>query len=119
MGWARAAVIGVGTAATVVVARAVVPGTENQLVVATILLVGPLWATAFCLASDDSDFAGSSRSRGEWLRLLPWTFVLAPLVVPNMLLLAAFFRDARADGGRSPLTWDRMRPGEDRHEHWP
>ena len=93
-----------------------VPRTD-RLIVLAILLVGPTWALAFCLASDDADFAGGGRSRSQWLELLPWTFLLAPLIVPNLILLGSFFRDSRADGGRSPLTWDRLRPGEDGHDH--
>ena len=85
-----------------------------------ILLVGPAWALAFCLVSDDDDFAGAQRTRAAWLRVLPWTFLLAPLVLPNIVLLGGFYRDARADNGHSWFTWDRMRPGDgDRDDHWP
>ena len=107
-----ATLILVGMATTVALATAAVDETDNRLIVLAILLVGPMWAIAFCLASDESDFAGGGRSRSQWLGLLPWTFLLAPLIAPNLILLSSFFRDSRADGGRSPLTWDRMRPGE-------
>jgi len=111
---AAALILG-GTATAVALTVAAVDKTDNRLIVLAILLVGPMWAMAFCLASDESDFAGGGRSRAQWLGLLPWTFLLAPLIVPNLILLGSFFRDSRADGGRSPLTWDRMRPGEDDH----
>jgi len=107
-----AALILVGTATTVALTATAVDETDNRLIVLAILLVGPMWSLAFCLASDESDFAGGGRSRAQWLGLLPWAFLLAPLIVPNLILLGSFFRDSRADGGRSPLTWDRMRPGE-------
>lgn len=86
-----------------------------------LLAGGPAWALAFCLASTDSDFGEDVwRTRDEWLRILPWTFLLAPLVIPNLVLLLAFIRDSRADGGRSYFSWDRMRPGEGHREHhWP
>ena len=106
-----AAVVG-GTALTIGLVTAAVDATADAVMVVAILLGGPAWALAFCAVSTESDFAGGDRSRAGWLRILPWTFVVAPLVVPNFILLASFFRDARADGGRSPLTWDRMRPGE-------
>lgn len=106
----------VGVAATAVGARVVAGSPSDAVMVAGILLVGPAWALSFCLVSDESDFSGASRSRAEWLAVLPWTFLLAPLVVPNVILLSSFFRDSRADGGRSPLTWDRMRPGEHQHD---
>lgn len=105
-----------GAAVTIALARAVAGSAEDAAIVIAVLLGGPSWALAFALASDDADFGGGTRSRTAWIRLLPWTFVLAPLVVPNMILLASFFRDSRADGGRSPLTWDRMRPGEHGHD---
>ncbi|MGH2686751.1 MAG: hypothetical protein ACRDJP_14900 [Actinomycetota bacterium] len=108
-----AGLVVVGVAVTLGVVVATVGSAENRLMVAALLLIGPSWALAFCVASDDSDFSGGSRSRGQWLELLPWTFLMAPLIVPNLIVLASFFRDSRADGGRSPLTWDRMRPGDD------
>ena len=111
----RAGAVAVGTTGTVLTVAlvvAAVDSTVDTVMVTAILLSGPAWALSFCLASTEADFAGGGRSRAEWLRLLPWTFLMAPLVVPNFVLLASFFRDARADGGRSPLTWDRMRPGE-------
>ena len=84
------------------------------------MLAGPVWALALTAVSDDDDFADASRSRRAWLDLLPWTFLLAPLLLPNVFVLGAFIRAARADGGRMPLTWDRMRPGDaDRDLHWP
>ena len=111
-----AALVLVGTATTVGLVTAAVDQTDNRLIVLAILLVGPLWSLAFCVVSDESDFSGGGRTRSQWLALLPWTFVLAPLIFPNLILLGSFFRDSRADGGRSPLTWDRMRPGEDAHD---
>lgn len=92
----------------------------NALVCGVVLQCGPAWALALTAVSDDSDFAGADRSRAGWLDVLPWTFLLAPLVLPNVVILAGFMRDARADGGRAPLTWDRMRPGDAMAEHhWP
>lgn len=89
--------------------------------VVLVLAGGPAWALAFCLASTDADFGHDVwRTRDEWLRILPWTFLLAPLVIPNVVLLLTFIRDSRADGGRSYFSWDRMRPGEGhRDHHWP
>ena len=113
------ALIVVGITTTVLFANAFVESAENTIIATAVLLVGPAWGLSFCWASGESDFAGGSRTRAEWLRVLPWTFILAPLVVPNVVLLGSFFRDSRADGGRSPLTWDRMRPGDEGHEHWP
>lgn len=86
-----------------------------------VLESGPAWALAFCLVSTDSDFAASpSRTRDEWLRVLPWTFLLAPLLVPNFVLMLTFIRDARADSGRAYFSWDRMRPGDGQGDHhWP
>jgi hypothetical protein len=76
------------------------------------ILGGPAWAYAFCLASDEGDFPDdATRGRDEWLRVLPWTFVLAPLVLPNLVLLVSFFRDARADNGRTWLGSGRSYPG--------
>lgn len=94
--------------------------TVNAVIAIGLLLGGPAWCWALAAASDNSDFAGARTSRGRWLDVLPWTFLLAPLVLPNMFILAGFVRDARADSGRSALTWDRMRPGEGGNDHhWP
>ena len=83
-----------------------------------VLLLGPAWAMAFCLASSDDDFPEDARwRRAEWLRVLPWTFVLAPLVLPGMVLLVQFFRDSRADHGQTWLGSGRSRPGEGRDEY--
>jgi hypothetical protein len=109
-----AALVVVGAAITAITAIALTDGTDSAVMVGAFLLVGPLWALPFCIVSDESDFSGGSRTRAQWLELLPWTFLLAPLVIPNVFILGAFFRDSRADNGRSPLTWDRMRPGDDR-----
>ncbi len=81
------------------------------------VLLGPAWGMAFCLASDDDDFpADAGRDRDGWLRVLPWSFVLAPLVLPGIVLLVEFFRDARADHGQTWLGYGRARPGEGRDE---
>ncbi len=110
----------IGLAATVAAMFTAFGEWSTVAVCITVLYVGPAWAATFAAVSDDHDFAGATRSRQEWLRLIPWTFALAPLVVPNLVILAAFMRDARADGGRSPLTWDRMRPGDGyQSHHWP
>ena len=109
-----------GTAGSVLVGALVFGDAVSVVVCVVFLLAGPAWALALAAASDDEDFAGTSRSRSGWLDLLPWTFLLAPLVLPNVVILGSFIRDARADGGRTPLTWDRMRPGEAEHDvHWP
>lgn len=114
-----AAVVG-GIAVTAIVVLALFGPGLNALVCGVVLQCGPAWALALTAVSDDSDFAGASRTRAGWLEVLPWTFLLAPLVLPNVLILAGFMRDARADGGRTPLTWDRMRPGDAMTEHhWP
>lgn len=109
-----------GSAVTCVVMLMTFEDTVNAVIAIGLLLGGPAWCWAIAAASDDSDFAGAGTSRTKWLDVLPWTFLLAPLVLPNMFILAGFVRDARADSGRSALTWDRMRPGESaRDHHWP
>jgi hypothetical protein len=110
-----------GSAGTVAFAAVVADGyAAGPLAVSVVLLIGPAWALTFALASAEDDFAGAERTREQWLRVLPWTFVLAPLVLPNVLLLGQFMRDSRADGGRSAFSWDRMRPGDaERDHHWP
>lgn len=121
--WARAVRIALvvgGSALTTGVMLAAFDHRDDALMPTGFLLVGPIWCHALALASDEDDFADAPRTRSQWLGVLPWTYVLAPLVVPNLVLLVSFFRDARADGGRSVLSWDRMRPGESAHDHhWP
>jgi hypothetical protein len=91
---------------------ALIEETSSAVVSLGFILGGPAWAYAFCLASDEADFSeDASRGREEWLRVLPWTFVLAPLVLPNLVLLVSFFRDARADSGRTWLGSGRSHPG--------
>lgn len=115
-----AAAIIAGLIVTAVGVLALFGASLNALVCGVVLQCGPAWALALAAVSDDSDFAGASGSRSWWLGVLPWTFLLAPLVLPNVAILAAFMRDARADGGGTPLTWDRMRPGDAMAEHhWP
>lgn len=121
--WSRmtriALVLG-GSALTAALTLAAFERPADALLAAGFLLVGPAWCHALALASDEDDFADASRSRSRWLAILPWTWVLAPLVLPNLILLVTFFRDSRADGGRSVLSWDRMRPGDSAHDHhWP
>ena len=109
-----------GAALTCAVVFTAIEDRSSAGVVAGLLVGGPAWCYAMAVASDEDDFAGSGRTREQWLAWLPWTFVLALLVVPNLVLLALFVRDGRLDGGRSPLTWDRMRPGDADHDHhWP
>ena len=113
-------VVLLGCAATVAMVRTTIDDGSTAAVAIGLLLGGPAWCYAMAVASDDTDFAGAGRDRSQWLNALPWTFLLAPLVLPNIVVLAAFVRDARLDGGRSPLTWDRMRPGDaGRDHHWP
>lgn len=92
---------------------AVVDDPADAIILLGALLIGPAWAYAFCWASEPDDFPGdASRGRSSWMRILPWTFLLAPLVVPNIVLLVQFFRDARADHGQTWLGSGRSRPGE-------
>ena len=117
---AAALVVG-GVLVTIVLARAVFDAWDQATLVIGILQIGPTWSLAFCLGSDESDFAGATRSRAEWLGILPWTFVVAPLVLPNFIMLSSFFRDARADSGRTWLGVGRDRPSDERfnEHHWP
>lgn len=116
----QVAVALVGAAVTVAVVFAVVDDPSNQIVFSGLLLAGPAWCGALALASDETDFADAPRTREQWLAVLPWTFVGALLVVPGVVLLAMFLRESRADGGHSPWSADRMRPGEADHDHhWP
>ena len=107
-----AALVLTGAAVTIAMAVLLTDSADSAVMVAAFLLIGPSWALPFCIVSEESDFGGGGRSRAQWLEVLPWTFLMAPLVLPNVFVLGAFFRDSRADGGRSPLSWDRMRPGE-------
>src|SRR5688500_486087 len=117
---AAAVVIVFGCALTTVFARVAGGSWSVAAPAIVLLLVGPAWALAFCLVSDDGGVAGGRRTRASWLSVLPWTFLLAPLVLPNILVLGGFYRDARADNGHSWFTWDRMRPGDGDHDdHWP
>lgn len=89
----------------------------DSAVAITMVLMGPAWAYAFCLASRDEDFPEDAwHDRDGWLRLLPWTFVLAPLAIPATLLLIQFFRDSRADHGQTMLGSGRSRPGDGTQE---
>jgi hypothetical protein len=109
-----------GLALTWLAVAARIDDPADALVVVTVLEIGPLWALVTAAVSDDADFPGAWRPRTWWLEVLPWTFLTALLLVPNLVLLATFVRDARADGGRSAFTWDRMRPGDVDHDHhWP
>ena len=113
-------IVVIGCVTTGALVLAAVDDGSTAAVALGFLLGGPAWCYAMAAASDESDFAGADRTRAQWLGTLPWTFVLAPLVLPNVAILAAFARDSRIDGGRSPLTCDRMRPGEAAHDHhWP
>ena len=115
-----ASIIVAGSVVTSAFVTSTIDDGSSAIVILGLLLGGPAWCYAIALASDESDFAGSDRSRHQWLATLPWTFLVAPLVLPNLVILAAFVRDSRVDGGRSPLTWDRMRPGEAAQDHhWP
>lgn len=93
----------------------------EALTVAVLLLMGPAWALATCLVSEESDYVGASHSRDEWLRTLPWTFLLAPLMLPNLVVLLAFVRDSRSDGGHTVMGSGRDRPVLERYQdhHWP
>ena len=115
------AIVALGLAATAIAARLTVGSWRGALVGIILLQTGPAWALAFCAASTDDDFVGSSQSRAEWMRTLPWAFVLAPLLVPNFVLLASFFRDSRADSGRTSLGFGRDRPADPTYldHHWP
>ena len=109
----------VGSGVWLFAALAVAPDLTSGLVLWVIVLVGPAWAYSLCLVSDEEDFATvATRGRDEWLRVLPWTFVLAPMVIPTVLWLGQFFRDVRADGGRTWLGSGRSRPGEGSDETW-
>lgn len=113
-------VVGAGTVSTTVLVLSFIRTPEDALAALALLLAGPVWALGFCLLSSESDFAGAARPRSTWLRVLPWTFLLAPLALPNLVLIGMFMRDSRADNGRSWLTADRMRPGEAARDlHWP
>ena len=108
----------VGTASTTSMVGAVLD--SYAVPFALVLLVGPAWMLAFCLASSEDDFPDDARlGRDGWLRIIPWLFVLAPLVLPTMVLGAMFIRDSRADGGRYLFSVDRMRPGDHADHHWP
>jgi hypothetical protein len=117
---ATALVVG-GLLGTIALARIAFSSWDQAAVVIGVLQIGPTWSLAFCLGSDESDFAGATRSRAEWLGILPWTFVVAPLVLPNFIVLSSFFRDARADSGRTWLGVGRDRPTDERFDehHWP
>jgi hypothetical protein len=117
---ATALVVG-GLLGTIALARIAFSSWDQAAVVIGVLQIGPTWSLAFCLGSDESDFAGATRSRAEWLGILPWTFVVAPLVLPNFIVLSSFFRDARADSGRTWLGVGRDRPTDARFDehHWP
>jgi hypothetical protein len=117
---ATALVVG-GLLGTIALARIAFRSWDEAAIVIGVLQIGPTWSLAFCLGSDESDFAGATRSRAEWLGILPWTFVVAPLVLPNFIVLSSFFRDARADSGRTWLGVGRDRPTDERFDehHWP
>lgn len=116
----KATVVLVGSVLTCALVFAAVEDAPTALVLVGLLLGGPAWAYGIAAVSDDSDFAGAGTSRAQWLDVLPWTFLAAPLVLPNMFILAGFVRDSRADNGHSALTSDRMRPGDASHDHhWP
>ena len=110
----------IGSVFTAVVMLALIEDRTNAVVAIGLLIGGPTWCYAIALVSDDSDFADATESRSQWLRVLPWTYLLAPFVVPNIFILTAFVRDSRIDSGRSALTSDRLRPGDHTHDHhWP
>lgn len=110
----------VGLATTGTLVFGVVDDAATAMIMFAVLVIAPAWMLATAIVSTDDDFPDALLSRRQWLRVLPWTFLTAPLVAPNLVALLVFVRDARADGGRSAISWDRMRPGDATTDHhWP
>lgn len=119
MRFALAVVLVVGGSATTISGVSAILD-SYAVPLALVLLIGPAWMLAFCLASSEDDFPDDARlRRDQWLQIIPWLFVVAPLVLPTMVLGAMFIRDSRADGGRYLFSADRMRPGDHADHHWP